>query len=173
MVTITVTPSLTTVIDEKVDITVSNLTSQQDIALRARTIDDSKVVFESVASYKADENGEVSLLSQPSLGGSYTGIEPMGLFWSMEPVGRPDRDDMLRKRDVSAPLKVTVDVYSGSNFGTFEEGNKLASVTLIRSYMRAGVSRHVVEGNGFYGTLFLPPGDGPFPGSNPVFLVRL
>ena len=69
MAKITVYPSFKTVIDQKVDIFVSSLPSNQDILLRARTIDDSETVFESFAHYKADENGEVSLLSQPSLGG--------------------------------------------------------------------------------------------------------
>ena len=162
MAKITVYPSFKTVIDQKVDIFVSNLPSNQDILLRARTINDSETVFESFAHYKADENGEVSLVSQPSLG-------PMGLFWSMEPPGGTDRDDMLRKRDVTKPLKVSLDVYSsvrigGNNYGSLEENNKLASVTLLRSYMSDGVTRHVVESGGFYGTLFIPSGEGPFPG---------
>ena len=93
----------------------------------------------------------------------------MGLFWSMEPPGGTDRDDMLRKRDVTKPLKVSLDVYSGvriggNNSGSLEENNKLASVTLLRSYMSDGVTRHVVESGGFYGTLFIPSGEGPFPG---------
>ena len=162
MAKITVYPSFKTVIVQKVDIFVSNLPSNQDILLRARTINDSETVFESFAHYKADENGEVSLVSQLSLG-------PMGLFWSIEPPGGTDRDDMLRKRDVTKPLKVSLDVYSavrigGNNSGSLEENNKLASVTLLRSYMSDGVTRHVVESGGFYGTLFIPLGEGPFPG---------
>ena len=169
MAKITVNPSLKTVIDQNVDIFVRNLPSHQDITLRARAIDDSETVFESFAYYKADENGEVSLVSQPSLGGSYTGVEPMGLFWSMEPVEGTDRDDMLRKRDVTKPLKVSLDVYSGIRIGrnnsmSLEENNKLASVTLLRSYMSDRVTRHVVENGGFYGTFFIPSGDGLFPG---------
>ncbi|KAM7437674.1 myristoyl-CoA hydrolase [Porites harrisoni] len=169
MAKITVNPSLKTVIDQNVDIFVRNLPSHQDITLRARAIDDSETVFESFAYYKADENGEVSLVSQASLGGSYTGVEPMGLFWSMEPVEGTDRDDMLRKRDVTKPLKVSVDVYSGIRIGgnnsmSLEENNKLASVTLLRSYMSDRVTRHVVENGGFYGTFFIPSGDGLFPG---------
>lgn len=77
MAKITVHPSLTTIIDKKVDIILSDLRPEQDITLRARTIDDSNISFESLAYYKADENGEVMLSSQPSLGGSYTGVEPM------------------------------------------------------------------------------------------------
>ena len=76
---------------------------------------------------------------------------------------------MLRKRDVTKPLKVSLDVYSGvriggNNSGSLEENNKLASVTLLRSYMSDGVTRHVVKSGGFYGTLFIPSGEGPFPG---------
>ena len=161
MAKITVNPYLKTIIDQNVDIFVSNLPSYQDITLRAQTIDDSETVFESFAYYKADENGEDSLVSQPSLGGSYTGVEPMGLFWSMEPPGGTDRDDMLRKRDVTKPLKVSLDVYSsirvgGNNSMSLEENNKLASVTLLRSYMSDRVTRHVVESDGFYSTFFIP-----------------
>ena len=50
MAKITVYPSFKTVIDQKVDIFVSNLPSNQDILLRARTIDDSETVFESLQS---------------------------------------------------------------------------------------------------------------------------
>ena len=161
---IAVHPSLTTTVDQKVDITVSKLSPEQHITLRARTIDDSKIVFESFAHYKADKNGEVLVSSQPSMGGSYKGVEPMGLFWSMKPLATGDRDDLLRKRDVTTPLKITLDVYGGHDQREFEERDKKAGVTLLRSYMGPGVTRCYIEENGFYGTLFLPPGDGPFPG---------
>ena len=161
---IAVHPSLTTTVDQKVDITVSNLSPEQHVTLRARTIDDSKISFESFARYKADKNGEVLVSSQPSLGGSYTGVETMGLFWSMKPVTTGDRDDLLRKRDVTTPLKVTLDVYAGHDQRELEERDNMASVTLLRSYMGPGVTRCFIEENGFYGTLFLPPGNGPFPG---------
>lgn len=160
--TITVIPSLTTTIDQKVDVTVSNLSPEEYITLRARTIDNSKIVFESFAYYMADKNGEVSVSSQPSMGGTYTGVEPMGLFWSMKPVTTSDRDDLFRKRDVTTPLKVTLDVCSGHSQGQPEEK---ASLTLLRSYMGPGVTRHFIQDYGFYGTLFLPVGDGPFPGT--------
>ena len=70
---------------------------------------------------------------------------------------------------LTKPLKVSLDVYNsvrigGNNYGSLEENNKLASVTLLRSYMSDGVTRHVVESGGFYGTLFIPSGEGPFPG---------
>ena len=166
---IVVYPSLTTTVDQKVDILVRNLSPKQGVILRARTMDDSNIVFESVAKYKADENGEVLVSSDSSLGGSYTGVEPMGLFWSMKPVTEHDRDDLLRKRNVTTPLQVTLDVFSGDDEGTLDEEEKEASITLERAYMGAGVSRCFLESHGFYGTLFLPPGDGPFQGIHFLF----
>ena len=170
---IEVKPSLETTIDQKIEIIVRNLCHNQSVILRARTIDDSNTLFEALAKYKASENGAVFVSCDPSLGGSYIGVEPMGLFWSMKPVTDGDRDDLLRKRNVTTPLKVIIDVYSGDDERALDKPkNKIAgSVTLLRSYMGKGVSRRFLENDGFYGTLFLPPGDGPFHGKLNYFAL--
>ena len=105
---------------------------------------------------------------QPSLGGSYTGIEPMGLLWSMKPSPGQRRGIRLLKRDVTTPYTVTVEAFEGH---LCLEGKKrevgvalLASETFEKWYMRNGVKRIPVREGRIRGTLFLPPGDGPFPG---------
>ena len=60
-------------------------------------------------------------------------------------------------------MKVALDVYS-EHEREVEQRDKMVSVTLLRRYMGPGVTRCYIEENRFYGTLFLPPGDGPFPG---------
>ena len=167
---ITVRPSLTTLVDQKVDITVSYLYPDEIITLRARTVDDNNLLFQSTAKYKANQNGEVLVSSQPSLGGSYTGIEPMGLFWSMKPITDADKHDFLTKRDATIPLKVIIDVFvefevTGVDVYDVNTRIPVASVTLERCFMGSRLTRCIVEGNGFYGTLFLPHGKGPFPGN--------
>ncbi|CAB4036298.1 Hypothetical predicted protein, partial [Paramuricea clavata] len=149
---ITVNPSLTTLVDQKVDITVSNLCPDEVVTLRARTVDDNNLVFESTAKYKANQNGEV---------GSYTGIEPMGLFWSMKPVIDADKHDFLTKRDVTIPFKITMNVFD--EFGDRGMIVPATTVTMERCFLGTSVTRCIVEGNGLYGTLFLPHGKGPFP----------
>jgi hypothetical protein len=42
--------------------------------------------FRSQARFRADARGTVELDESPSLGGSFTGTDPSGLFWSMQPV---------------------------------------------------------------------------------------
>lgn len=43
-------------------------------------------LFRSQAVFLADDTGRIDLASQPSLRGSYQGIDPRGMFWSMQPV---------------------------------------------------------------------------------------
>ena len=58
----------------------------------------------------------------------------MGLFWSMKPVTGLCRDD-LRKRDVTTPLKIIINVYSRIYQGGVEERDKEASITLETFYL--------------------------------------
>lgn len=92
----------------------------------------------------------------------FTGVEPMGLFWSLSPVTDRDRDDLLRKRDVRTPLKVTLDVYSVVDEGNLEERDKQTSVTLLRCYMGAGLSRCFLDSHNFMEPCFSLREMGPF-----------
>ena len=155
-------------IDEKVELDVVGLEPKQQLTLQAKMKGDKDEEFESFAHYTADEQGRVVVSSQPSLGGSYTGIEPMGLLWSMKPSPGQRRGIRLLKRDVTTPYTVTVEAFEGH---LCLEGKKrevgvalLASETFEKWYMRNGVKRIPVREGRIRGTLFLPPGDGPFPG---------
>lgn len=67
--------------DETVAIRVEDV--EGEVALRASLLDDKGQVFRARATFLA-EGGVVDLKTCPALGGSYEGIDPMGLFWSME-----------------------------------------------------------------------------------------
>ena len=169
MAQIEVEPSVS-LIDAAVRICITGLSARQNITLRAKLIGNRGYKFESFAHYTADEQGRVVVSSQPSLGGSYTGIEPMGLLWSMKPSPGQRRGIRLLKRDVTTPYTVTVEAFEGH---LCLEGKKrevgvalLASETFEKWYMRNGVKRIPVREGRIRGTLFLPPGDGPFPGKS-------
>ncbi|KAJ7380863.1 acyl-coenzyme A thioesterase [Desmophyllum pertusum] len=72
-------------IDKITKINVSRLKSLQTITLGAKIVDDKGKVFQSHAHYIADKDGEVDVCRDSSLGGSYSGVSPMGLLWSMKP----------------------------------------------------------------------------------------
>nr|XP_046263220.1 acyl-coenzyme A thioesterase 1-like isoform X2 [Scatophagus argus] len=148
-------PSARCLFDEPVQVKVAGLRSRQVVTMRARSTDDKGVVFSSSATYKADGSGEIHLDRDPSLGGSYVGVEPMGLLWSL-------KADALHKRfhKISSLNPHVV------NFSVHEEdgeGRMLAEVTSERFLIGDGVSRHPIKEGNIRGVMFTPPGKGPFP----------
>ncbi|XP_047006996.1 acyl-coenzyme A thioesterase 1 isoform X1 [Ictalurus punctatus] len=146
-------PSSSCFFDEAVQVQVSGLPPGQNVELRAKHTDDKGVVFKAAATYRADQQGEVDLSRQPSTGGSYTGVEPMGLFWSMLPESPHKK---LLKRDASRPALIHIEVH--------KDGQILTEETNERRFMADGVQRVPVRHGRLRGTLFIPPGEGPFPG---------
>lgn len=136
--------------DDPVQVKVAGLRSRQVITMRARSTDEKGVVFSSSATYKADGSGEIDLQRDPSLGGSYTGIEPMGLLWSM-------KADSLHRR-LQKTSSLTPHVVKFSVHEEEEEGRMLAEATNERFLIGNGVSRLPVKEGNIRGVLFTPPG---------------
>ncbi|XP_023701038.1 acyl-coenzyme A thioesterase 1-like isoform X2 [Paramormyrops kingsleyae] len=149
-------PSRKSLFDEPLQIKVDGLIPEQRVELKAKLIDDRGVLFKSSAEYSADFSGTVDLGTSGSLGGSYTGIEPMGLFWSMTPEKPCSR---LMIKDASRSLLVNIEVINATDLG-----HALASETVERGFMVEGTRRSPVKVGRIRGTLFVPPGPGPFPG---------
>ncbi|XP_078515787.1 acyl-coenzyme A thioesterase 1-like [Lissotriton helveticus] len=156
-VSVLIAPSAKCLFDDPVRVSVSGLSPLQEVTLRASLTDETGVPFRSSAQYRADSSGELDLTSSPALGGSYTGVEPMGLVWSLLPE-TPHR--RLLKRDVLTPFFVDFEVYEGHD----PPGQLLAQVTNERSFLGEGVQRVPVREGKVRATLFQPPGPGPFPG---------
>ncbi|KAM4556240.1 acyl-coenzyme A thioesterase 1-like [Fundulus diaphanus] len=146
-------PSARCLFDEPVQVKVAGLRSRQVVTMRARSTDERGVLFNSSASYRADDSGEIDLERDASLCGSYVGVEPMGLLRSLKP-------DALHKyffkNRALEPFMVNFSVHE-------EEGRMLAEATNERFLMGDGVRRVPVKEGNFQGVLFTPPGDGPFP----------
>uniref|UniRef100_A0A146RK63 Acyl-coenzyme A thioesterase 2, mitochondrial n=1 Tax=Fundulus heteroclitus TaxID=8078 RepID=A0A146RK63_FUNHE len=146
-------PSARCLFDEPVQVKVAGLRSRQVVTVRARSTDERGVVFNSSASYRADDGGEIDLNRDASLCGSYVGVEPMGLLWSMRPNALHKR---FQKTNSLNPHVVNFSVHE-------EEGRVLAEATNERFLMGSGVSRVPVKEGNIRGVLFTPPGEGPFP----------
>ncbi|XP_029807287.1 LOW QUALITY PROTEIN: acyl-coenzyme A thioesterase 1-like [Suricata suricatta] len=162
-VTVIVEPAGRSSWDEPVRIAVRGLAPGQPVTLRASLRDEKGALFRSHARYQADVRGLLDLARAPALGGSFTGLEPMGLFWALEsekPLVR------LMKRDVETPFAVELEVLEGHEP---EAGRLLGRAVLERDFLRPGVRRVPVREGRVRATLFLPPGDGPFPGLIDMF----
>ncbi|XP_009880864.1 PREDICTED: acyl-coenzyme A thioesterase 1-like, partial [Charadrius vociferus] len=87
-----------------------------------------------------------------------SGLEPMGLLWALQPQ-KPFR--RLVKRDVQSPFLLHLEVFDGHGD---PPGRLLAQAQHERAFLRDGVRRVPVREGRIRATLFLPPGNGPFPG---------
>ena len=70
--------------DEVVNVRITGLTAGSVVTVRARA-DWFGKGWQAVATFKADDQGAVDLGKQAPLKGTYSGVDAMGLFWSMEP----------------------------------------------------------------------------------------
>ncbi|XP_062285181.1 acyl-coenzyme A thioesterase 1-like isoform X1 [Scomber scombrus] len=148
-------PSARCLFDEPVHMKVTGLRSRQVVTMKARSTDEKGVVFSSSATYRADGSGEVDLERDPSLSGTYNGVEPMGLLWSMRP-------DTLHKR-FHKTRSLNPHVVKFSVHEVEGEGRTLAEATNERLLIGDGVTRLPIKEGNIRGVLFTPPGQGPFP----------
>ena len=110
-----------------------------------------------------------------SLGGTYFGIEPMGLMWSLtaekgvqavEIYSAAYNDRIYIKRNIISPVKVTINAYEGhekfEHASDLQSSNLIAHQTVQRLYMSPQCQRITVREGRLRGTLFVPNGTGPF-----------
>lgn len=150
--------------DEKFVVLVQNALPSQQLTVHAFHECEDGHSWQAFGHYTADATGTVNVSEDCSFGGSYSGVEPMGLLWSLEPVPGSKPGLRMRKKNVQTPLVVTISVYQGHHTAGFVDQVLLASVMVERWYMAPGVRRIPVTEDGLTATLFLPPGPGPFPG---------
>ncbi|CAL8260592.1 unnamed protein product [Merluccius merluccius] len=119
--------------------------------------------WEACGHYVSDAAGAVDVCEDVCVGGTYSGVEPMGLLWSLRPVPGSRPNLRLRKKDIGTPMVVTISLHQGFHTAGFPERRPLAGLVVERWYLAPGVRRAELTEGGVTGTLFLPPGPGPFP----------
>ncbi|KAG0726429.1 Acyl-coenzyme A thioesterase 5 [Chionoecetes opilio] len=124
--------------------------------------------FCSCAHYVTDGAGGVDVRVAESVGGSYEGVFPAGLLTTLVPAPHELSSLRLYRRDTTLPWKIQVSVLDGHHLlGAKAEAT--AEVELERHLMASGVRRVPVREGRVRGVLYLPPGDGPFPGVIDMF----
>ncbi|NXP75071.1 ACOT1 thioesterase, partial [Ramphastos sulfuratus] len=152
-------PAARSLFDEPLAIAVKGLGPRQQVTLRTSLRDERDELFQACARYQAGDDGTLNLSRCPALpGGSFSGLEPMGLLWALQPQ-KPFR--RLVKRNVQSPFLLQLEVFEGH---ADPPGRLLAEAQHERAFLRDGVRRVPVREGRIRATLFLPPGNGPFPG---------
>ncbi|NXJ77574.1 ACOT2 thioesterase, partial [Trogon melanurus] len=152
-------PATRSLFDEPLAIAVRGLSPRQQVMLRMSLRDERGELFQACARYQAGDDGELDLARCPALpGGSFSGLEPMGLLWALQPQ-KPFW--CMVKQDVQSPFVLQLEVFEGHGD---TPGWLLAQAQHERVFLRDGVRRVPVREGRIRATLFLPPGKDTFPG---------
>ncbi|CAJ1055935.1 peroxisomal succinyl-coenzyme A thioesterase-like [Xyrichtys novacula] len=151
-------------IDEKVTVLVQNTLPGFQVTVHALHHSEDGHDWEAFGHYTANNTGTVNVSEDPSLGGTYSGVEQMGLLWSLRSVPGSKPWLRMRKINVQTPMEFKISVYQGHRTEGFTDQVPLAGVVVERWYMAPGVRRVPITEDGLTATLFLPSGPGPFPG---------
>lgn len=137
--------------DEPVRIRLSGLPAQKQVELRASARYQNQL-WMSRAVFTSRRDGTVDLAKQAPVSGSYSGVDPMGLFWSMDPT----------KSSGAAPSpKITEPVVFRLDLEM--DGQPVASLEMTRWWARPGVKVTEVREDGLIGRLFEPTNAGRHP----------
>lgn len=134
-------------VDQPVAVTVQSLPEGARTTLTARARDVDGITWSATAQFKATSAGEVSL-DQPSLGGSHTGVNPMGLFTLMAPPSASAPDWFVQRvAGYDVTLEATVDAHVAAK-ATARRQSPVA-VGVVERRLRP-------TGGGICGNLYLP-----------------
>lgn len=87
-------------------ITAAGFEAGEQVRIASRLVDDTGVVWTAHGQFVADHQGEIDLDTAPSESGTYSGIDPAGLFWSMLPSPVADRSFMIEAKERSHKMGV-------------------------------------------------------------------
>uniref|UniRef100_A0A8C5X7N7 ACOT5 thioesterase n=1 Tax=Malurus cyaneus samueli TaxID=2593467 RepID=A0A8C5X7N7_9PASS len=159
---IRLSPAARSLFDEPLAIAVQGLGPRQQVTLRTSLRDEKGELFQASALYQAGDDGELDVARCPALpGGSFSGLEPMGLLWALQPQ-KPFR--RLVKRDVQKPFLLQLEVFEGHGE---RPGRLLAQAQHERAFLRDGVRRVPVREGRIRAMLIFvlfAPGEDIFPG---------
>lgn len=133
--------------DEPVSFSVVGCRPGEAVTVKASwRIADERV--QSEARFNATDTGIVEPAKQVSIGGTYTGVEPHGLWWSLGPYDADEATQSLEPWTVSLTASGATWQSSGS---------------LIRRKVARSVRQLEVNAGSLRGVAFIPEGPGPFP----------
>jgi dienelactone hydrolase len=136
-----------------------------EIVIRAHTQDDAGHDWQSEATFRVDAAGATDLSTAQPIRGSYSGISPMGIFWSMAIA--PDQADgrTVFAKDTVEPNEVTLEAFSAAE--------RIASANVTRRFIAPGTTTRdlripnptpgATDPEATVGRLYIPAGSGPHP----------
>nr|WP_315430989.1 acyl-CoA thioester hydrolase/BAAT C-terminal domain-containing protein [uncultured Albidiferax sp.] len=135
-------------------IAVQGLAADEDILVSSRTLRGPGVAWIAEARFRAAADGTVDLERDAPLSGSYAGVSAMGLVWSQAPETAGASRELFAA-EPGAALETSIRVQRS-------DGSELQG-HFVQRLAGEGVTRREIREEGLVGTLYLPPGAGPYP----------
>jgi dienelactone hydrolase len=139
-------PSHPVLVDDPRGVVISGCEPRSPVVIHAR-VEIDNATREASATFRADETGTVDTGRDGSLAGTYTGVDPFGLWWS---------GDLVAPSASSLPSPVSAQVH-------VEAGRHTAEATIGRLWLAPGATVTEVREPGVWGLFARPAGPGPFP----------
>jgi dienelactone hydrolase len=139
--------------DIPLSIRLSGFSPGQPVMVTAEMVSREHFRCRSAAMFVVGADGEVDVGTTAPVGGSYSGVSPMGLIWSMERIGW--RESEASTTSVQLPVTVA--------FRAEAKNGERAEASVSRAMVGPGVTFKLLAQDGLCGVWFLPPGDGPHP----------
>ncbi|MFD1084041.1 acyl-CoA thioesterase/bile acid-CoA:amino acid N-acyltransferase family protein [Micromonospora andamanensis] len=141
--------------DEPVRVRVRGLAARERVVVAAEAHDHAGHLWRAEVTFVADANGVVDVSRDAPVEGSYSGVDPMGLFWSMDPL---DGD-----ASYFAPVWPHVRRDFAVRLSAVSGGREPAAVTVRRDWTAGEVSftELTPTAHGVRGLLVLPPPEVP------------
>src|SRR4051794_6054239 len=97
-------------LDEPVRFAAVGLEPGTEVVMRVRTSDGECRAWESWGRFLADARGEVNPAATAPSEGTYEGVSPLGLLWSMRPAEQPYEAFFARRRPIPLRMTLTLEV---------------------------------------------------------------
>ena len=125
---VSVQPNRKVLLGEQIVIEVSGLEAQETVVIHARRIDNTDNLWYSRAVYKANGEGIVNSAAATAVDGSYTGVDPAGLFWSMQTLRtKVELEEFVERLPQISDTEIGKDIL----FFDIEAGNELVGSARI------------------------------------------
>ncbi len=141
-------------IDQPVKIMLNELPPKSQVTLNLHTIDTRGMAWSSMAVFEAQENGVVDVSTQAPLRGTYSGVDSMGLIWSM----RPKQNGPVTSfyiPDLEKPMEFTLSALS--------KGKCIAEKKIIRKLWSPSIEKYDINEPDVKGCCFVPAGNTRLP----------
>jgi len=141
-----VAPPQPVLMDDPSGLVLSGAEPYSPVAVTAQVQMDG-AAWQATGTFNADEFGTVDTARDASLGGSYTGVDPFGLWWS---------GDRAASADVGRLTPARAELYA-------DAAGRTANMTIERLRLAPEATVAAVREPGVLGLYARPPGSGPFP----------